>query len=364
MRVLMTTDTVGGVWIFTHELAAGLLRNGCPVALVSFGRNPSPSQQAWCDELARTWGPSFCYTASDLPLEWMPDNSRSYSAAASLLMAVAGEFRPDIFLTSQFCFGALPLDVPKFVIAHSDVLSWADHCRKGSLKDSAWLRRYRRLVQNGLAAADVVVAPTHWMLQALAANFLLPHATVVIPNGRTIPAVEPGQRKLQAITAGRLWDEAKNVSMLRDVDCPVPLFIAGETLTAEPLPLPNATSLGALPPEQLLAHFRASSIYLCTSRYEPFGLAPLEAALCGCAIVANDIPSLHEVWRSGALYFSSPASLTALLYELCADAGRLRATQRSSFRRASQFTTRRMVEGYIQLFRMELARVEDYAYAS
>jgi len=37
--------------------------------------------------------------------------------------------------------------------------------------------------------------------------------------------------------------------------------------------------------------------------YEPFGLAPLEAALSRCAIVANDIPSLREVWGSAAMYF-------------------------------------------------------------
>ena len=33
MRILMTTDTVGGVWTFTQELAGGLLEQGCAVAL-------------------------------------------------------------------------------------------------------------------------------------------------------------------------------------------------------------------------------------------------------------------------------------------------------------------------------------------
>ena len=46
-----------------------------------------------------------------------------------------------------------------------------------------------------------------------------------------------------------------------------------------------------------------AAIYIATSKYEPFGLAPLEAALSRCAIVANDIPSLREVWEDAALYF-------------------------------------------------------------
>ena len=41
MRILMTTDTVGGVWSFTKELSRGLLENGCEVALVSLGRMPT-----------------------------------------------------------------------------------------------------------------------------------------------------------------------------------------------------------------------------------------------------------------------------------------------------------------------------------
>ena len=47
MRILMTTDTVGGVWTFTAELARQLLSRGHAVALASFGREPSEEQQAW-----------------------------------------------------------------------------------------------------------------------------------------------------------------------------------------------------------------------------------------------------------------------------------------------------------------------------
>ena len=65
--------------------------------------------------------------------------------------------------------------------------------------------------------------------------------------------------------------------------------------------------------DAVFAAFRSSSIYVAASRYEPFGLAALEAALCGCAIVARDIPSLREVWGEAAVYFRDAEGLERLL---------------------------------------------------
>src|SRR5215469_7869498 len=56
--------------------------------------------------------------------------------------------------------------------------------------------------------------------------------------------------------------------------------------------------------EQQLSELLArTAIYAAVSRYEPFGLAPVEAALSGCAIVASDIGSLRELWGTAALSF-------------------------------------------------------------
>lgn len=61
--------------------------------------------------------------------------------------------------------------------------------------------------------------------------------------------------------------------------------------------------------------------------YEPFGIAPLEAALCGCTVVANDIASLREVWGDDALYFDGPRSLSMLLHQLNRDKRQLAQTR-------------------------------------
>jgi glycosyltransferase involved in cell wall biosynthesis len=354
MRVLLTTDTVGGVWTFTRELAVGLLQLGNEVALVSFGGFPSREQTRWCRAMRTRYGGAFRFDSSPAPLEWMPANDLAYVGAEPLLLRVADEFLPQLLHSNQFCFGSLPLAIPRLVTAHSDVLSWASACRPEGLDVSPWLTQYRILVNRGLEAADAVVAPTQWMLRELHCHFPIRCESHVILNGRSIDGSAANQtRALQAVCAGRLWDEAKNVAILSELDCPLPIVIAGsasqESLQA-PKFSPNVTFAGKLDEEDLLALFGKSSVYVATSIYEPFGLAPLEAALCGCAIVANDIASLREVWADGAQYFENPDALNRVLTELSESQMLLERCRRASLQRAMRFTRDRMVTSYLALY--------------
>lgn len=358
MRVLMTTDTVGGVWSYTKELSSGLLNAGYAVALVSLGRMPSQEQQTWADAQEEQWGTRFRYEALDTPLEWMTENGSAFSSAAPFLDRVVAEFGAELLLSSQYCFGALESAIPRAVVAHSDVLSWAEACRPEGLEQSKWLENYRQLVQTGLDQADAVVAPTQWMLDALARNFRLPDEQHVIANGRTLAESHAdASRTMQAVTAGRLWDEAKNLKMLEKVDSPIPLLITGETeYESANLSIEGADIrlLGALDESGLLRLFGESAIYICTSRYEPFGLAPLEAALCGCMVLANDIPSLREVWEDSALYFSGPESLSSWLWRLSDHPWLLNEAREIAVTRARELTAERMTAGYLKLFRSML----------
>ncbi len=368
MRILITTDVVGGVWQFTQELAEGFLRDGSAVALVSLGGDPAPGQRQQCARLQARYGrANVLYEHADIPLEWMPENESAYHDAAPLLLRIAKDFDANILHTNQFCFGALPLNIPKVVTAHSDVLSWAEACREEPLAPSPWLAQYRHLVADGLDGAGSVIAPTRWMLSALKRNFAVRGRSAVIHNGRTLPYPGKTPKQLRAITAGRLWDEAKDVGLLRNVSSPVPLYIAGETQhrgASAPNNLGEVTLLGRLPEPALLEFFRGSAIYICTSRYEPFGLAPLEAALCGCAVVARDIPSLREVWLDGARYFSDAQSLSALLEEYAQDPDALVTAQRHSLRRAGRFTAEKMIASYRAEFTRTLRSAEDRVHAA
>jgi glycogen synthase len=353
MRVLITTDVVGGVWQFTRELATGLLNQGSSVALVSFGGDPSADQLAQCAGLKKRHGSRFLYESSSVPLEWMQQNSGAYQNALPTLMNVIKEFQPDLLHSNQFCFGAMPVDIPRVVTAHSDVLSWAEVCRDGPLEPSAWLHQYQDLVTSGLAGASLLTAPTRWMLDAVRRNFPVQCPTAVISNGRSLPKLADASPQMRAVTAGRLWDEAKDIRILADVASPMPLYVAGEVQHEGATAVSQrgrVSYLGRLREDELLDFFRQSAIYICTSRYEPFGLAPLEAALCGCVVLARNIPSLHEVWQEGALYFDDPPALSQLLHNLAGDPAALQAARYRSGYRARAFSSERMVASYCEQF--------------
>ena len=354
MRILLTTDTVGGVWTFTQELAKGLLALGHDVALVSFGRMPNASQSIWCAQMSDAHGGSFTYNPSDIPLEWMQQNESLYADGVAMLKGIVSRFSPDLLHSNQFCWGALDSSIPRLITAHSDVMSWFAAVKPDVPADSPWLERYRSLVQCGLDRADAVVTPTMWMQAALQEHFEITCRTQVIYNGRTIATQDlpTSRRKLQAVTTGRLWDEAKGLSTLSAITSAMPVILAGEDSfesrsTTIPLQMRVA---GLLEERDLLTLFHQSSVYLATSVYEPFGLAPLEAALCGCAVIARDIPSLREVWADGALYFHEARELEATLHHLSTDGALLSRIQLASSSRAKRYSARQMTLAYLALY--------------
>jgi glycosyltransferase involved in cell wall biosynthesis len=75
-------------------------------------------------------------------------------------------------------------------------------------------------------------------------------------------------------------------------------------------------------------------------------LSPLEAALCGCAIVAREIASMREVWANAALYFRDAEDLSVVLRQLFEDPELLRRYQQRAVERARMFSRERMVESY------------------
>ncbi len=104
---------------------------------------------------------------------------------------------------------------------------------------------------------------------------------------------------------------------------------------------------------QLRSLYSRAAIYAATSRYEPFGLAPLEAAFSRCAVVANDIPTFRELWGPTACYFrrNDASSLAETVARLRADR-ELRLTFATlALNRARQcFTASRMVDEYLALY--------------
>lgn len=358
MRILLTTDTVGGVWTYTRELSEGLLEAGCEVLLVSLGRLPDTSQSAWTDRMVRLHAHEFRYLATDYPLEWMRENATCYTGPRDLLLDLVGGFKADLLHLNQLCFGALPVAAPKLVVVHSDVVSWFEACRGEAPPQDAWFLHYLNAVTQGLRNADYVIAPSAWMLERASEIYGPFDRSGVIPNGRKVgqelDAKRTSRRKLQAVTAGRLWDEAKNLRLLEKVNSPIPLLVVGECSfesISRTSQQESVTCLGPLPEADLLKLMAESSIYIVPSLYEPFGLAPLEAALAGCALLAMDIPSLREIWAEAALYFQGPEDLSRHLTELATSPSGIRRLASAAESRARELYSReRMTAHYLDLY--------------
>jgi glycosyltransferase involved in cell wall biosynthesis len=110
---------------------------------------------------------------------------------------------------------------------------------------------------------------------------------------------------------------------------------------------------------QLRTLYSRASIYAATSRYEPFGMSPLEAALSRCAIVANDIPTFREIWDDAAIYFerNNAESLADNIRMLSEDRELCRAYGNLAYQRArDRFTAKRMLDNYLQLYRSLLKK--------
>ncbi|MCZ8379297.1 glycosyltransferase family 1 protein [Mycobacterium sp. CPCC 205372] len=84
----------------------------------------------------------------------------------------------------------------------------------------------------------------------------------------------------------------------------------------------HAVVPGRLTDAELVWLYQNSRALIFPSKYEGFGLPPLEAQAMGCPVVCSDAASLPEVCGEGALYFDpdEPATLLAQLDRLEADA--------------------------------------------
>jgi glycosyltransferase involved in cell wall biosynthesis len=345
----MTADTVGGVFTYALELARALGGRGARVDLATMGAPLHAAQRAAASAVA-------CVRVheSAFRLEWMHEPWDDVRRAGEWLLRLEREVGPDVVHVNGYAHGALPWRAPTVVVGHSCVLSWWEAVKRESAP-SPW-NRYRLEVARGLAAADLVVAPSRTMLDALEGLYgLLPRGRVIY-NGRDARAFAPAAKEPVILAAGRLWDEAKNVGALDAVaaEVPWPVYVAGEVRhpNGADARLSGAVPLGRLATSELARWLGRASVFALPARYEPFGLSVLEAALSGCALVLGDIPSLRELWGNDALYAAPDdrEALAAALRRLIGDASLRRSLGARARARAGEYTPGRMADQYLAAY--------------
>jgi glycosyltransferase involved in cell wall biosynthesis len=354
-RVLMTTDTIGGVWNYAQDLSRGLLDAGVEVILASMG---APVQRSQREALAAL-GPGIQLYESGFKLEWMENPWSDVADAGEWLLALEQEHEPDIVHLNGYAHAALPWMAPTIVVAHSCVFSWWQAVKKEA-PPAKW-GPYYAAVRNGLRSADLVVAPSRAMLAQIARHYGLPANARVIYNGSDCATRLVEEKEPFILSVGRLWDEAKNAAALTMIAPRLswPVRVAGDTRRPEggEIVLPNVELLGVRSPAELREDYRRAAIYALPARYEPFGLSVLEAALEGCALVLGDIASLREIWGSTACFVppDDPDALHKTITDLIANPAGREAMAEASRQRAQAFTTSRMTAAYLAAYEDLLA---------
>jgi glycogen synthase len=361
MHVLITSDTLNGIWTYTRELVSGLVGRGWRVTLVSFGEIPMPEQTAWMDRLR-----GLEYHPTAFRVDWMQEGQQDFGDASAYLCALVKELKPDLLHSNHLCYGALPVSVPRIVVAHGDLITWWKAVHGREPKDGAWLRWYRQAISEGLSHASAVVAPSEWMLNTIRSSYGCCEREKVIHNGRNPIFFNPYLTKEDSVLAiGRTLDPAKQLHLLTQHNHPVPVCVVGADETAQSSRLPVRADVsfrdggvgvalkGAQSEPQLRLLYSRAAMFAGTARYEVSGMAILEAALSRCALILNDIPSLREIWGHAAVYFraNDADSLAEAVRILSSDVQMRRNFANRAFQRAREcFNATRMTDNYIQLY--------------
>src|SRR5436305_3434268 len=177
IKVLMTTDAVGGVWTYSTGLASELAAAGMEVHLITMGPPPRAEKRAMLhDSRVRV-------IESPLALEWQDAGGDDLQNARRFLEDLEELIQPDIVHLNSFREAAFDWMAPVVVVAHSCVNSWALAC-----DDTEWLsepkwRHYTRAVAAGLDRAQAWVAPSEAFHDIIGELYRPSSPGVVIWNG-------------------------------------------------------------------------------------------------------------------------------------------------------------------------------------
>ncbi|MGI8990010.1 MAG: glycosyltransferase family 4 protein [Bryobacteraceae bacterium] len=262
--ILMSADTVGGVWTFALELTRALAAYNANISLATMGRKLDAGQWREANRIS-----NLEIFESDFKLEWMDNPWDDVRRAGDWLLSLEARIKPDVVHLNTLVHGALPWTAPTLLTGHSCVLSWWQAVKREQAPPE-W-DRYRVEVARSLNAAGLITAPTRAMLDELREQYDFSADAVVVPNGAEPPRCNAVKEPL-ILAAGRLWDEGKNIAALDRIASllPWPVYLAGEKGAAS-----SATMLGRISSEELAHWYARASIYCLPARYEPFGLSIL-----------------------------------------------------------------------------------------
>jgi glycosyltransferase involved in cell wall biosynthesis len=275
------------------------------------------------------------------------------NAAADCDVAYATGFRTPWFLACSRKLAGSAARLIYLVQGH-DALAWGLRGRSwlsGAFNYAVGWAGYRLPLEQ--------VAVSAWVRDAIG----LPGA-VVIPNG-VAPVFRPlrGREARPGVVVGlqAAVGFAKGTDVALDALRRVPADAAREVRlllawrhARPPLPeLPVRVELRhTADDESLAAFYNECDIFLSPSWFEGFGLPPLEAMACGCAVVAADSGGIRSYATRENMMLVPGRDATALheaLVSLLGDAGRRDRLRTAGLATAREFGEERMIERHLAL---------------
>lgn len=297
MRLMLVTDAVGGVWTYSLDFARSLREWDVDAFLAVTGPSPSAEQHREASE--------FELIDTGLPLDWTAKRPDLIRRAGCVLAEMAAKEGADLVQTNSAALLAdCEFDQPVVALQHSCVTSWWATVKGTPLPpDFGWRRD---LIECGLNRAAAVVAPSAAFAALTARTYALTRPVHAVHNGRRALPMKGRPMEDFVFTAGRLWDDGKNLRVLDEAAAGlnIPVEAAGpiEGPNGASVSFENIRCLGELAPAGIAERLAGRPIFASAALYEPFGLSVLEAAQAGCALVLSDIPTFRELWSGSAIF--------------------------------------------------------------
>lgn len=295
-----------------------------------------------------------------------------YTLFPPVLHSLCRDGHPDIIhSTPDYSIFNARRHIPLVITFHGYVLDRAMQQYNSPLQNLHYATDLKWFTRKALRQASAITAVSRFTAELVRSDTGLKQEIRVIYNGidesRFFPAStrHTRTRNINVLFSGHL-SRKKGADLLPEIAARLNpgiriLYTSGLRSNKRLPTHPALQCMGQVPHTEMPQLYNKCDILLFPTVREGFGLAAAEAMACGLPVVSTDCSSLPELVDNGRGGFLCPAgdaaSFAKRINEL-ADSSALR-TQMGEYNRTKverQFTLRRMVTDYIELFEETISR--------